>query len=246
MTGIRLAVAFLTRLPGGLHPSAPSELGRGVPWFPLVGAIVGILVAALYAAAGELVTGFVAATIAVLGGILVTGAFHEDGLADTFDGLGGSSPERRLEIMRDSRIGTFGAAALLGSILIRISTIASLTVAQATLVIPLAYGFGRAAAVGVMLTRRAARSDGLGLDYTAHLPRRACLGAVVLAVVAVAAAGPRAVVVAVAGLAVAALCGLWFAKKFDGITGDVLGAVEQLVEATVLIGFVAIAPEGLW
>ena len=83
-----------------------------VPWFPVVGAVIGLMIGMVWLGLNELVSPLTSATIAVMVGVMITGAFHEDGLADTADSLGGYTPERRLEIMKDSRVGTFGVLAL--------------------------------------------------------------------------------------------------------------------------------------
>jgi len=112
LRGLPAAFGFLTRLPVGGFPFSPDELRWSSAHFPLVGAVLGAALAAvmmLSARAGTVV----AATLAVSAGMLLTGAFHEDGLADTADALGGATDRDKLfVILRDSRIGSFGAAAL--------------------------------------------------------------------------------------------------------------------------------------
>ncbi|PZF79116.1 adenosylcobinamide-GDP ribazoletransferase, partial [Jiangella anatolica] len=123
IAGLRAAVAFLTRLPVG---SSPAPLDRAGAWFPLVGLLVGSVGLGVWWVADGLAGPLVAAVAAVLATVIVTGALHEDGLADTADGLwGGSTRERRLEIMRDSRLGTYGALALAGDLLLRVAVLAT-------------------------------------------------------------------------------------------------------------------------
>ena len=117
--GFVAAVQFLTRVP--VRTKRPSDLSAAVVWFPVVGALVGAAVGVVAAVLGEVVPMPVAATVAVLAGVLLTGAFHEDGLADTADAIwGGWTRERRLEILKDPRHGTYGVAALAGSIVVRV------------------------------------------------------------------------------------------------------------------------------
>ena len=119
MTGFLAAVQFLTRIP--VRTARAADLAAAVLWFPIVGALVGAAVGGTAAGLGELVPAAVAATVAVLLGVLITGAFHEDGLADTADAFaGGWTVERRLEILRDPRHGSYGVAALCGSIVLRV------------------------------------------------------------------------------------------------------------------------------
>ena len=123
---LRWAWAFLTRLPGGAHPGDDRELGRSVPWFPIVGAILGALSGTVYWALHGPLGAPLAAVLAVAASAAATGGLHEDGLADTADALGGATRERRLEIMKDSRVGVFGAMALVLSTLARVFAVSSL------------------------------------------------------------------------------------------------------------------------
>ena len=123
---LRWAWAFLTRLPGGAHPETDRDLGRSVPWFPLVGVVIGGLSGAVYWALHGPIGALLAAVLAVAAGVIATGGFHEDGLADTADALGGANRERRLEIMKDSRAGVFGVLALVLSTLVRVFAVSRL------------------------------------------------------------------------------------------------------------------------
>lgn len=236
MSGLLGAVQFLTRIPVRLD--GPVEHGRVVPWFPVVGAAIGSVVGGVAVVMGELVPLPVAAAVAVVVGLLVTGAFHEDGLADVADAFGGGwTVEQRLEILKDSRHGTYGVAALTSSIAVRIlagATILSPAALFASFVA--AHTLGRGAAVVAMRLAPPARESGLGVDAAASmraLPVATGLAAG-LGIVAVvggwwavpflaAAAGGTVVVVALA------------VRKIGGLAGDVLGAVEQVVECLVLV-----------
>ncbi|MGB0112638.1 MAG: adenosylcobinamide-GDP ribazoletransferase, partial [Ilumatobacteraceae bacterium] len=123
------AVQFLTRIPVRLR--AAPDLGACVPWFPVVGASIGAAVGGVAAISMEWLPGSVAAAIAIVVGVVVTGAFHEDGLADTMDALGGMSPQRRREILKDSRLGSYGVAAMCSTIVLRILCVAALGPAAA-------------------------------------------------------------------------------------------------------------------
>jgi adenosylcobinamide-GDP ribazoletransferase len=234
--GLLGAVQFLTRVP--VHTDEAVAHERCVPWFPIVGVLLGGLVGGLAVGLGELVPVSVAAACAVVGGLLVTGAFHEDGLADVADAFGGGTTrERRLEILADPRHGTYGVAALAGSVLVRVVAAASIVSSAALFAgFVAAHALGRAAAVAVMGLAPTASDTGLGATYASRLralPTVAGIGAAVIvsgllvgwwigAIVAIAAAG--------AGLTV-----LLAIRKIGGIVGDVLGAVEQVVECLVLI-----------
>ncbi len=156
-TDLKTGLAFLTRLP--LVPSAPvtgAELVRASWTFPIVGAGVGAFGALIYWLMHALgLHAFVGAVLAVAGTALITGCLHEDGLADTADGFGaGGTPERKLEIMRDSQIGTYGAAALILSLLLRVGAIASLAdPALAALALIAAHAGARAHTAGLHAAR---------------------------------------------------------------------------------------------
>ena len=233
--GLLTAVQFLTRVP--VRRSTRPDLAAAVLWFPVVGALVGAVVGGTAAGLGELVPMPVAAAVAVLLGVLLTGAFHEDGLADTADAVaGGWTVERRLEILDDPRHGTYGVAALSGSLVLRIVAVGALAPAAAFGGLVAAHALGRGAAVVAMGLVPVARADGLGADYARSVgPGRALAGGVVAVVLAAAAtgwwAGPLAVAAAVGALAVVRVA----VKALGGITGDVLGAVEQVGECVVLV-----------
>ena len=239
--GFVAAVQFLTRVP--VRTPRPPDLSAAVAWFPVVGALVGAAVGLVAAALGEVVPMTVAATVAVLVGVLLTGAFHEDGLADTADALwGGWTRERRLEILKDPRHGTYGVAALAGSIVLRVLAVGALGGSAAIAGLVSAHTLGRGAAVVTMGWAPLARPDGLGADYTSAVSRAraGAGGAVAVAIAAVATGwwvGPLAVAAVVPAVIVVALA----IRALGGITGDVLGAIEQCVECAVLVAVTALA-----
>ncbi len=159
------SIHFLTRLPLPRHAGAAGANLAQAAWaFPLAGFVVGLIGAIAYALAHKFVVfAWPAAALTVAATLLVTGALHEDGLADTADGFGGGDTrEKKLAIMRDSRIGTYGVCALIISLLIRADAIASLT--EIALVAPAliaAHVGARAVLPFVMFLLPAARSDGL-------------------------------------------------------------------------------------
>jgi adenosylcobinamide-GDP ribazoletransferase len=234
--GLLGAVQFLTRVPIRTRHAVPHE--RVVPWFPIVGVVVGAAVGGVAAGAAEVVPPLVAGAVAVAVGMLLTGAFHEDGLADVADAFGGGwTVERRLEILADSRHGTYGVAALVASVVIRVACAGSILDPAALFVsFVAAHTIGRGAAVVAMRTAPAARDSGLGVSAAAALrPLSAAVGvAAGLAAVAVATGWWVLPFVAVAALGVAATVTL-AVRKIGGLAGDVLGAVEQVVECLVLV-----------
>lgn len=257
MNGLRLAVSFLTRVPVGAAGAAPLDdpdaaLARAVPWFAVVGAAVGGWTALVYAGAHWLVTPLPAAVLAVAAAVVVTGAFHEDGLADTADALwGGYEVDRRLAILKDSRHGTYGVAALVLGLGLRVALVASLAPAAAAGALVGAGALGRGAAVALMATTPTARPDGLGASYVRALRRGgAAIGLVAALALAGAALAGWVVVATAAALAAAWVMRRLAMAKLGGLVGDVLGAAEQLAELAVLVTAVAAvrhgAPWGWW
>lgn len=248
-----VALQFLTRLPAPRWVGyEPAWLNQSARHFPLVGALVGALGAAVLLAASAWWPPVVAALLALAATLVVTGAFHEDGLADTFDGLGGAVPrERALAIMKDSRIGTYGAAALVLSLGARVALLATLAAQQpgfAAAVLVLAHGWGRAAAVVLM----AALPYAGDAEHAKAKPLATAVGprewgmALVWALLLGAGAGLGGLLPAARlGLALGAV-GLvlawmwrWLRGRLGGYTGDTLGAAEQLAELAVLLAFCA-------
>ena len=246
MRGLLGAVSFLTRVPVGNQVRGREELAASVPWFPVVGAGVGLAEAGVYAGARVLLPPLVAATLAVVAGILLTGAFHEDGLGDTADAFaGGTDRDSTVRILKDPRLGTFGVLAVAASLLLRVAAVAALAPAAALAALPAAGALSRAAAVAAMTALPAATDSGLGASYVAALSRpRALAGAGAGLVLAVALLGVAALWAAAAAGLAAALLGRLAVGRIGGVTGDILGAIQQVGEVLVLLAAVAAVSTG--
>ena len=234
--GLLAALQFLTRVPIRLRRE-PS-LSSTVAWFPLAGAIIGAAVGGVAAGMWELTPPLVAAAVAITLGLLITGAFHEDGLGDVADAFGGGwTVERRLEILKDSRHGTYGVVAICASILVRMMALGSLpgpAVMFASAVA--AHAMGRVAAVGMAGTMRLASHTGLGADYgRSTTPLRAAVGCIVGVGITAVAVGWWVAPLAIAALVAAAATGTLARRKIGGISGDALGAAEQVAECLCLV-----------
>lgn len=240
--GLLAALQFLTRVPIRLRRE-PS-LSKSVAWFPIAGALIGASVGGAAAGLWFLVTPMLAAAMAMAVGLLITGAFHEDGLGDIADAFGGGwTVERRLEILKDSRHGTYGVAAMCTSILVRVVALGSLPGPAAMFAgAVVAHSLGRVAAVGLGGTMRLATHSGLGADYgrSTSKPRALFGTACGLAVAAVFTGWWAALLLGVVVVAAGAT-GLLARRKIGGISGDVLGAAEQVAECLVLVTLVALA-----
>lgn len=241
---IRVAVAFMTRLPVDRlgPPTGAHDLSRASRAFPLVGLLIGALSALAYAIAVDLgLTALLAGSLAVATGAIATGALHEDGLADVADALGArGDATAKLAAMRDSHIGVFGTLALVFSILFRVVALAAL--AQPAMVaagLLAAHAGSRAWLPWAMHRFGRARVDGLAV--AAGRPSRTTayvalgLGAAALLIFA----GPARAIVAAGASALALLLVPLARRQFGGVTGDVLGAIEQVAEIAILLSLVA-------
>jgi adenosylcobinamide-GDP ribazoletransferase len=213
-----------------------------VPLFPAVGALIGLAGAIGYALATWLgLPPWPAAVVALATTILLTGALHEDGLADVADGFGGGrTREDKLRIMRDPRVGSYGAIALVVALLARAGALAALAAPWAVGAALVAAGtISRAALPAVMATLPNARSDGLAAAAGRPHPLRAGAAVLVGALLAVVLLGPAAPAALLAGGAGALAVALLARRQIGGHTGDVLGAVQQVAEIGVLLGVAA-------
>lgn len=236
------AIRFLTRIPMPGPDTRPEDISRAVGWFPLVGVLVGAVTAGLFLLASRFWPAPVAAVLAIAAGLLLTGGFHEDGATDATDGLGGGwTRERVLEIMKDSRIGAYGAMVLWCLLTLRWAALVALD-RKAILALPLAMALGRWSIAFVL---RALPPIGQGLAKEVHrglgwggyfgstfLAGLACLGAWHLGQAHVLRA-------AFAAALLALLWTLYLRRRLGGHSGDLLGAGNQLVEAAVLLVLLA-------
>ncbi len=238
------ALQFLTRLRvGAIEGFEPDWIARSAPWYPVVGWIVGGISAAAFFAASQVWPPWIAAVLALGAGLLVTGGFHEDGLADTADGLGGGQTRaRRLEIMKDSRIGSYGVLALWALLTLKAVTLAQFTPWRAALALVVAHGAARAFAVMVMAALPyAGDPDAAKLKPSPTGVRRSeALIAILLGLAPLILLGPGSGMAALVLAGVAAVAVALAARRLiGGWTGDVLGAVEQVAEMALLLGFAA-------
>ena len=245
---------FLSRLPLPSSDRSPRPLATTLGYAPLAGLLIALGPALLLA--GATLAGLpslVATTLAVAAMILATGGLHEDGLADTADGFGGGSTrERKLEIMRDSRIGAFGALALACGLLLRVGCLQSLTEragpAGAALALVAAAVLSRALMLVPMALLAPVRADGLA--RTAGTPNgrtvltALCLGLPIASVLALGTrmAGFQVIVGLLLSIVVALGMTRLARDQLGGVTGDVVGATQQVTEAAFLIALCAGVP----
>lgn len=236
---IPAVLALLTRLP----VPAPRGRGAAAAWaYPLAGLAVGAFAGVAGWAALGLGAGL-AAALALTVQVMVTGALHDDGLADCADGFwGGAEPARRLAIMKDSQVGSFGVLALVLSLIARWSALSALFAAGAVLGPMIAAAvLSRAAMGAVMAAMPNARQSGLAGSIGRPDAATAAFGAALALALAALAVGPLAALTAgLAAAVLAALTALTARAKIGGVTGDVLGAVQLISEIAALATLVAL------
>jgi adenosylcobinamide-GDP ribazoletransferase len=239
MSDFAVAAAFFTRIPVARSASRAGQLADAAWAFPLVGAGIGGIAACAFLLVQLLGLGdWSAAILAVLGSTVLTGALHEDGLADSADGLiGGHDRDQRLAIMRDSRHGTFGVVAVVFSVLLRAAALAGIgEPIYAGLALIAAHAASRAALPVAMRVLALARVDGLGASAGRPGTPLAIAAFAIGLLITLAALGPSrgAVAFALAGVAVFALGALAY-RLIGGYTGDVLGTFQQVGEIVILL-----------
>jgi adenosylcobinamide-GDP ribazoletransferase len=243
------ALRFMTIVPVPSSDAAarPDWLSRCAKYFPAVGICIGLVSAAVLLLAGALWGPVVAALLAVAASMVVTGALHEDGLADTADGFGGGwSVEKRLAIMKDSRIGAYGTLALMFDIALRVAALAemplwsgaaALIAAHAAARITPAFAMNALPYAGDTAAMKVSYSDApvSANDLRFALIMVGC-ALVPLAFISI----PSVILGLLLGAIFAATIVIWARKLIDGYTGDILGATEQLFEIGFLLGVAAI------
>ncbi|HHK9551200.1 TPA: adenosylcobinamide-GDP ribazoletransferase [Enterobacter sichuanensis] len=238
-------LGFITRIPVPQKWSDGvefSQYGRGVPWFPVVGLIVGGLAAVSYLAVSQTGGGIIIGAVAwVLALVLLTGGFHLDGLADTCDGVfSARTRERMLEIMRDSRLGTYGGLAIVFCILIKVATaisLAHLPVNTLFALLVCAPIVGRTGMVLAMYRQHYAREGaGMANAYLGHISGKEtiitlCIGVALVGLMA----GMQGLVASIIAWIAVNAVKTFLSRRLNGLTGDTLGAMEEIGEMVFLL-----------
>lgn len=234
------ALQLMTRLPVPRWTGySPAQLGESARYFPFAGAVVGAVSALAFIAAREVLPSPVAVALSMLAGILVTGGFHEDGLADSCDGFGGGrNASEVLEIMKDSRSGSYAIIGLVMALLLKFASLSALPAAAFAVAVIAAHAFSRFMAVSVMYTQTYVRDYD---DAKVRLPAErmtagSLLWASLWAVAPVAALGIAGGFAALAAGAARLAAGWYFQRRIGGYTGDCLGAVQQVTEISFYLG----------
>lgn len=244
-----VALQFFTRLP------IPRWVGFDAQWlqhasryFPAVGIVVAVCTIVVYAIASLLWTQSIAVLLSTVAGIYLTGAFHEDGFADTCDGFGGgTSTDHVFEIMKDSRIGAYGAIGIGLMLALKWMTLSSLPSLVVVAALLIAHPLSRLAAISLVWRMHYAKANGKAKPMAQQMSSREfCIAAlaVLLPIVLVCLTDLMRWQGIVGGVLLAALASFWLAKLFKrrigGYTGDCLGAVQQLAEVSFYLGALAV------
>jgi adenosylcobinamide-GDP ribazoletransferase len=249
-----IALQFFTRLP------VPGRVGFEASWlqhasryFPLVGCVVAAIAAGVYYVAALVLPAPVAAVLSTSASIYLTGAFHEDGFADTCDGLGGLTRERALEIMKDSRGGAYGAIGIACMLATKLSALSMLLPRQAIAALFLAHPLSRLAATSLIRKLEYVRGEGKAKPLARQMTGAefaiafvtACLPAALL--LATGWSTPAAIGAAMLTALLAAWwLGRLFVRRLGGYTGDRMGAVQQVAEALIYVAVLATLGRGAW
>lgn len=249
-----LAVGFFTRIPVPALPDfKEADLNHAARFFPLVGILVGLVAAVVWWLASWLFPPALAVLCSMAATIYMTGAFHEDGLADSADGLGGGMERaRQLEIMQDSRLGSYGAVALVGILLFKFEALSALTPAILPFALIAGHALSRLAAVAIMASAQYVRFAGKSKPLATTLTRQdlgwassfgltcwlgfACMLGLHYSATSV------VLFLAITALPVLAVWAWWrklILRNLQGYTGDTLGATQQLTEVAFYLGLLA-------
>jgi adenosylcobinamide-GDP ribazoletransferase len=237
--GLWVAVGFLTRVPVGDVSRAGRievDVAKAVPWFPVVGLGIGAAAGSVYVVSLEFFAPLVSASLALAATMLITGAFHHDGLADTADAFGGGwTIEQRMTIMKDSRLGTYGTTALALALILEVAAVAQLDARDGFFALVVAHSLARSMAVAAMILSPAT-GDGMGANYVERLSPIGAAFAILIGVASAAFFSPTFPLITIGAAAVAAIAVVALAvRKIGGLTGDVLGAVVVLSTLAILI-----------
>ncbi len=236
MKYLQIAFNLLTTLPVRAHDDwQPGDSGRAAGWYPLVGLIIGLLVAAVWTVSSWVFPPLVCAGLTLAAWILLTGGLHLDGLADCCDGLfHASNPERRLQIMKDPHLGAFGAMGLVLTLLLKFAALASLPSERTILAILLSASLGR----WIILlagTQPLARPGGMGADFSSGLGKSALAWGSIIPLGLIVLLGLHGLL-ALAIILLAAMGLLRLTRtRIGGVTGDVFGLLVETIETMTLL-----------
>ena len=232
-----VALSFFTRIPVHIADFQEADLNHAARYFPLVGALVGVVAASVYTLASKIMPGEIAILASMTASIWLTGAFHEDGLADAADGLGGGcGKEQVLTIMQDSRLGSFGAIALFLMLMAKYEVLTHTYPALITSVMIVSHALSRFAAVLVIYTQHYVRPVGKSKPLATQLNNRELAFAAFFGLAPFILLLPKLLIALLPVLIVWCWFSYKLKKRLGGYTGDCLGAMQQLCELAFYLG----------
>lgn len=245
LAALSVAVGFLTVIPVRTDSVEPRTVGRSLIWFPVVGLLIGFLLAAVDLLAADVFTRGVTVALVLTTGAMLTGAIHLDGLADSADGVfGGRTPARRLEIMRDSRIGSYGVVALILALLLQLAALDALGETDRLRALLLVPALARGGMVLAITSFPYVRPEGLGRTFKDHASRADLVFVSVVTLLAslliLRGAG---LLLWVTAVVVTLAAGWFFSRRLGGLTGDTYGAIAVIDEVVLFLVLAAMRPE---
>ncbi len=239
LNDLKVALAFLTRIPINHGPQI--SLRRSAALFPLVGALIGLIGGLVFYVSSAILPPLVSASISILVTVAITGAFHLDGLADICDGLiGGWNREERLKILKDSRHGTYGVAAISLQLILQVSLLSALSPRDGLFTLIVLHTLSRLVPIFLMLIPATSGHDGMGASVSREIgAREPLVGSLITVLLIAPIMGLNLLLLSAILFLTLSIFALWVIRKIGGMVGDAFGAGEQISETMILFFFVA-------
>lgn len=239
LNDLKVALAFLTRIPINHGPQI--SLRRSAALFPLVGALIGLIGGLVFYVSSAILPPLVSASISILVTVAITGAFHLDGLADICDGLiGGWNREERLKILKDSRHGTYGVAAISLQLILQVSLLSALSPRDGLFTLIVLHTLSRLVPIFLMLIPATSGHDGMGASVSREIgAREPLVGSLITVLLIAPIMGLNFLLLSAILFLTLSIFALWVIRKIGGMVGDAFGAGEQISETMILFFFVA-------
>ena len=239
LNDLKVALAFLTRIPINHGPQI--SLRRSAALFPLVGAFIGLIGGLVFYLSSAILPPLVSASISILVTVAITGAFHLDGLADICDGLiGGWNREERLKILKDSRHGTYGVAAISLQLILQVCLLSALSPRDGLFTLIVLHTLSRLVPIFLMLIPATSGHDGMGASVSREIgAKEPIVGSLITVLLIAPIMGLNFILLSAILFLTLSIFALWVIRKIGGMVGDAFGAGEQISETMILFFFVA-------
>lgn len=239
LNDLKVALAFLTRIPINHGPQI--SLRRSAALFPLVGAFIGLIGGFVFYLSSAILPPLVSASISILVTVAITGAFHLDGLADICDGLiGGWNREERLKILKDSRHGTYGVAAISLQLILQVCLLSALPPRDGLFTLIVLHTLSRLVPIFLMLIPATSGHDGMGASVSREIgATEPLVGSLITVLLIAPIMGLNFLLLSAILFLTLSIFALWVIRKIGGMVGDAFGAGEQISETMILFFFVA-------